>query len=205
MTPPLPVRLRAAAACLVLIGWASGCATIDDLSSETFRQPDLREQELRIGTVAALPLLANGGSRGYLGSGSRVFAETLAQQWTGRNVLLPDEAVDRIKTSGAEPVWRTVAAQYRSNLVPEEGPLNELASSAGARFLLLTELESVELAEGATHVKLTGRLWDADTGRVIWEATGRGRGYVFLFFPWAPSSFEKTMGVASRGLLRQLP
>jgi hypothetical protein len=98
-----------------------------------------------------------------------------------------------------------VAAQYRSTVVPEEGPLNQLASSAGARFLLLTELESVELAEGATHVKLIGRLWDADNGRIVWEATGRGRGYVFLFFPWAPSSFEKTMGVASRGLLRQFP
>lgn len=201
---PSPLA-RAAAASLAVIVWAAGCATIDDLSSETFRQPGLPEQELRQGTVAALPMVARGGSRGYLDSGRRVFAEALAQQWAGRDVLLPDEAFDRIRTSGAEPVWRTVAEQYRSNVVPEEAPLNQLASSAGARFLLLTELESVELAEGATHVKLVGRLWDADNGRIVWEATGRGRGYVFLFFPWTPSSFEKTMGVASRGLLRQFP
>jgi hypothetical protein len=204
MTPP-PAPTRAVVASLVLIVLASGCATIDDLSSETFRQPGLPEQELRSGTVAALPMVANGASRSYLDSGRRVFAEALAQQWADRDVLLPDEAFDRIRTSGAEPVWVTVAAQYRSNVVPEEAPLKQLASSAGARFLLLTELESVEMAEGATHVKLTGRLWDADNGRIVWEATGRGRGYVFLFFPWAPSSFEKTMGVASRGLLRQFP
>lgn len=203
MITPLPIPMRAAAVAALVV--LSGCATIDDLSSETFHRPGLAEDELRSATVAALPMVARGGSRSYLDSGRRVFSETLAQQWAGRAVMLPDEALDRIRAGGAESAWSAVQAQYRSNVVPEEGPLKQLAGSAGARFLLLTELESVELAEGATHVQVTGRLWDADNGRIVWEATGRGRGYVLLFFPWTPSSFEKTMGVASRGLLRQLP
>ena len=68
-----------------------------------------------------------------------------------------------------------------------------------------TELQRIEMTEGATQVRLTGRIWDIEKGEILWEGIGEGRGYVVLIFPWVPSSFEKTMATASNGLIHRLP
>ncbi len=190
--------------CAILAAGLWGCATIDDLSQEAFRAPAFGPEQLRGQTVGVLPVFARGSRRSYLDSANHVFRDSLKSEWHTASTIASEEVLRRIADGGAQAEYLATEQRYASGLVPEETPLRRIATAVGARYLLLTELTDVELAEGATQVRLAGRLWDADGGRIVWEGSGTGRGYVFLIFPWAPSSFEKTMAVASRGLLRNV-
>jgi hypothetical protein len=89
--------------------------------------------------------------------------------------------------------------------VLEESDFARLKKTTSIRFFLQVHLQQVEIVEGATQVRIEGRLWDIEQGDILWEGVGESRGNLFLFFPTAPASFEKTMEVASRGLIRKLP
>jgi hypothetical protein len=183
----------------------AGCATIDDLSIESYRAAGLSKADLKTQTIGLLPIFARGVNRTYLDPADRILVENFRKYRPDRVVLSPEEAVRLIRERGVETTYLSVAKNYRATRAPEETPLKELGEALGTRYLLLTELENIEVAEGATQVRLRARLWDTEQGDTLWEGIGEGRGYVFFIFPWTPSSVEKTLAVASRGLSLRLP
>ncbi len=186
-------------------GLAVGCATIDDLSSVTYRRVLLPPETFKESPMAVLPMVGRGGVRGHLHAADAIFLESLQREGQRRIWVEPGESLERIRKAGLESVYDEWSRGYTAAGPPRARPLRALGQAIGSRYLLLTELERIELAEGATQVRIAGRIWDADQGEPLWEGVGEGRGYVFLLFPRVPSSFEKTMAVAANGLVRRLP
>ena len=182
-----------------------GCATIDDLSLETYRRVNLRSHVLKQETIGVLPTLGPFSVRGYLPMADSALVRSLKKTQPNRSWLVPDVTLTRINESGSEKIYRDWAREYTTKNPPQQTPLEKIGRAIGTRYLLLTELESIALEDGATHVRLASRLWDWEEGEILWEGIGESRGYVFLIFPWIPSSFEKTLAVASDGLVKRLP
>jgi hypothetical protein len=186
-------------------GLSTGCATIDNLSTESYRKAGLPSKLSEGEALGLLPLFGRPSLRDYLPQADAIFLESFERQRSGRSWIDPKESLKRIREAGAEAFYQDLAKGYTIDRPPQQVPLRQIGKALGARYLLLTELNQIEMAEGATQVRLTGRIWDAEKGEILWEGVGEGRGYVRLIFPSVPSSFEQTMATASRGLIHRLP
>lgn len=188
----------------VFLGWFSfGCVTIDDLSTENYRKIGLPDRWIQNEPVGVLPMMGGTTVRGNLTMADEILHRSLRRQegpWVDAR-----ESMNRIREAGLEDVYEDWARRYKFNRPPQQGPLEAIGKAIGTRHLLLTELHPAELTEGATQVRVLGRIWDSEEGEILWEATGESRGYVVLIFPWIPSSFEKTLAVACDGLVDRLP
>jgi hypothetical protein len=191
--------------CCLFIGTLTGCATIDNLSTESYRRVGLPSQLSDGEALGLLPRFGRSPLREYLPTADAIFLESFQQQRGGRSWIDPQESVKRIREAGLSTLYQDLARGYTMDHPPRQEPLQLIGKAVGTRYLLLTELQRVEMAEGATQVRLTGRIWDTEKGEILWEGIGEGRGYVMLIFPWVPSSFEKTMATASHGLIHRLP
>ncbi len=162
----------------------AGCASINDLSRETYRKGFLKVDRISKEEIAVLPMTGDANTAPYLLTARGIFNDVMTEM---RPQMRPSEPLP-------------VAPQ---NEVLEESAFASLKKTT--RFLLQTELNQVEVVEGATQIQVHGRLWDVQLGEVIWEGVGESRGHLFLFFPEAPASFEKAMEVATRGFIRKMP
>lgn len=199
------VALASGILCCLVIGAVPGCATIDNLSTESYRKGGLPSKLSEGEALGLLPLFGRVPLREYLPKADVIFLESFQQQRNGRSWIEPQESLKRIREAGLETLYQDLAKGYSIDHPPRQEPLQQIGKAVGTRYLLLTELERIEMAEGATQVRLTGRIWDTEKGEILWEGIGEGRGYVMLIFPWVPSSFEKTMATASNGLIQRLP
>ncbi|HEY5595078.1 MAG TPA: hypothetical protein VIL61_07990 [Nitrospiria bacterium] len=191
--------------CCLVIAALPGCATIDNLSTESYRKAGLPSHLSEGEALGLLPLFGRVSLREYLPRADAIFLESFQQQRGGRTWIDPQESVRRIREAGLETLYLDLTREYSVDHPPRQEPLQLIGKAVGTRYLLLTELQRIEMAEGATQVRLTGRIWDIEKGEILWEGIGEGRGYVVLIFPWVPSSFEKTMATASDGLIDRLP
>ncbi|MBI3995278.1 MAG: hypothetical protein HY349_04810 [Nitrospirae bacterium] len=191
--------------CLVIGALPMGCATIDDLSTESYRKFGFPSEPFEGEGLGLLPLFSRSSLRDYLPRADAIFVEALRQQRSGRVWIDPQESLSRIRQSGLESLYQDLTREYSVDRPPRQEPLERIGKAVGARYLLLTELQRIEMTEGATQVRLAGRIFDTEQGEILWEGIGEGRGYVVLIFPWIPSSFEKTMAIASNGLIHRLP
>jgi len=182
-----------------------GCVGIDDLSREDYRRGVLYTSNLSTETIAVMPMIGRGANRDYTKTAEKIFYKALTEMRQQTGLISPEEGRTKIEASNLGPMFDRLRKETSFKKVAEERDVAELKKVLGTRFLLQTELQQVEVAEGATHVRLRGRLWDIEMGDIIWEGTGESRGYLFLFFPRAPASFEKAVEVASRGLIKRLP
>lgn len=185
--------------------FGAGCVGIDDLSRENYRKGVLFTSNLANETIAILPMTAKGDNRHYLQPAESIFYEALTEMREEANLISPKEGLAKIKEGELDDFFRVFEKETSFKKVAEERDLSKFRKILGTRFLLQTELQQVEIMEGATQVRIQGRLWDIEMGDVIWEGTGESRGYLFLFFPRVPATFEKAVEVASRGLIRKLP
>jgi len=160
-----------------------GCASISDFSRETYRKGFLTPDSFRDGAMGVLPLSGGEKTDRYLDKAREIVRKAIAE-------IEPRMRPLDLPLSKTKEVWS------EQEFVPLKNT---------ARFLLQTELQQVDLAEGATHVLIKGRLWDLEQGDILWEGVGESRGNLFLFFPMAPASFEKVLETASRGLILKLP
>lgn len=182
-----------------------GCVGIDDLSREDYRRGVLYTSNLSAETIAVMPMIGRGGNRDYTKMAEKIFYKALTEMRPQTVLISPEEGRNKIEANNLGPVFDRLRKETSFKKVAEERDVAELKKAFGTRFLLQTELQQVEVAEGATQVRLQGRLWDIEMGDIIWEGTGESRGYLFLFFPRIPASFEKAAEVASRGLIKRLP
>lgn len=198
-------RYRAASVFLLTFLMISGCVGIDDLSRENYRKGVLYTSNLSKESIAILPMVAKGDNRHYLSSAESIFYKSLTEMREQTNLISPQEGLVKIKEGDLDDFFRVFEKETSFKKVAEERDLSRFRKILGTRFLLQTELQQVEIMEGATQVRIQGRLWDIEMGDVIWEGTGESRGYLFLFFPRVPATFEKAIEVASRGLIKKLP
>jgi hypothetical protein len=182
-----------------------GCVGIDDLSREDYRRGVLYTSNLSTETIAVMPMVGRGANRDYTKTAEKIFYKALTEMRQQNVMISPEEGRTKIEANHLEPLFDRLRKETSFKKVAEERDVAALKKAFGTRFLLQTELQQVEVAEGATHVRLQGRLWDIEMGDIIWEGTGESRGYLFLFFPRIPASFEKAVEVASRGLIKRLP
>lgn len=186
-----PCLLRLLLAVVVPLGM--GCASISDLSHETYKKGFLKIEPLGKEETALLQMTTDNAASEYLPKAQEIF-----------NIVM-QETQPRVRPlsffSGADASF----ALPHTKKVLEESAFATLKKTTPIRFLLQTNLQQVEIIEGATQVKIEGRLWDIEQGDILWEGIGESRGHLFLFFPAAPASFEKAMEVASRGLIQKLP
>ncbi|MBI3597669.1 MAG: hypothetical protein HY203_11010 [Nitrospirae bacterium] len=189
-----------------LVGWLTlGCATIDDLSMESYRKVGLPPKLFEQQALGLLPLFGRSQVRDYLPTADAIFLESFQQRRVGQSWIDPHESLKRIREAGLDAVYQNLVKGYSVQQPPQQDPLQQIGKAVGTRYLLLTELQRLEMTEGATQVQLNGRVWDTEKGEILWEGIGESRGYVVLIFPWVPSSFEKTMAIASDGLIQRLP
>jgi len=160
-----------------------GCSSVSDFSRETYRKGFLSPDSFREGAIGVLPLSGADKTERYVDTAREIFHKTIHELQPRMNPL-------PLPLSPEKEVWN-------------ERELDRF--KAMSRFLLQTQLRQVDLAEGATHIQIMGRLWDVEQGDILWEGIGESRGNLFLFFPTVPASFETAMEVASRGLIRKLP
>lgn len=189
----------------LILSLSIGCVGIDDLSHEEYRKGVLYTRSLATETFSVLPMAATGERRDYLQSAESIFFKALKEMRPLTSLISPEENIAKMKSENLYTLFNTLQKETSFKHAPEEKNLSQFKSSLGSRFVLQTELQRVELAEGATQILIEGRLWDTEMGDIIWQGAGESRGYLFLFFPRAPASFEKAMEVASRGLIRKLP
>jgi hypothetical protein len=182
-----------------------GCVGIDDLSREDYRRGVLYTSNLSTETIAVMPMIGRGANRDYTKTAEKIFFRALTEMRQQTQLISPEEGRNKIEANQLGPLLERLKKETSFKKVAEEKDVAELKKVFGTRFLLQTELQQVEVIEGATHVRLQGRLWDIEMGDIIWEGTGESRGYLFLFFPRIPASFEKAAEVASRGLIKRLP
>ncbi|HEY5599966.1 MAG TPA: hypothetical protein VIK48_04680 [Candidatus Manganitrophaceae bacterium] len=183
----------------------SGCVGIDDLSHENYRKGILYIRDFSNETLAVLPMVARGESRRYVQPAEAIFFKALTEMRQSMRLISPEENLAKIRMEGLDSDFERFQQETSFKKVSKEKDLADLRKTLETRFVLQTELQQVETIEGATHIRLQGRLWDIELGDIIWEGTGEARGYLFLFFPRVPASFEKAVEVASRGLIRKLP
>lgn len=182
-----------------------GCVGIDDLSREDYRRGVLYTSNLSTETIAVMPMIGRGANRDYMKTAEKIFYRALTEMRQQTQLISPEEGRNKIEANQLGPLLERLKKETSFKKVAAEKDVAELKKVFGTRFLLQTELQQVEVIEGATHVRLQGRLWDIEMGDIIWEGTGESRGYLFLFFPRVPASFEKAAEVASRGLIKRLP
>ncbi len=162
-----------------------GCGGISDFSRETYRKEFLTSDPITKEAVAALPMTGQIKTLRYLEAARGIFENAMTEM-----------------QPAIHPLSFSISPTKE---VLEESDFDALKKTTSVRFLLQTELRQVEVVEGATQIRIEGRLWDIEQGSILWEGVGESRGHLFLFFPTAPASFEKAMDVASRGLIQKLP
>ena len=177
----------------MLLLFEAGCASISDLSRETYKKGFLKIDPLGKEETAVLPMTGENSVREYLPKARGIF--DIIMQET-QPAVRPLSVVFDGDASFVLPSPKKVL---------EESDFARLKKTTSIRFFLQVHLQQVEIVEGATQVRIEGRLWDIEQGDILWEGVGESRGNLFLFFPTAPASFEKAMEVASRGLIRKLP
>ncbi len=170
---------------LLLLLSAEGCGGIGDYSREVYSKGYLASDPITKEAVAALPMTGENETLQYLEAAREIFTNRMT------------EMQPRIR-----PLSHSISPTKE---VLEESDFASIKKTTSIRFLLQTELRQVQVLEGATQVRIEGRLWDIEQGDILWEGVGESRGNLFLLFPTTPASFEKAMDVASRGLIRKLP
>ena len=177
----------------------AACTGVNDLSREDYRQGLLLIEPVVATKVVVLPMRAPRANRHYLKVAEAIFMQALTEM-RGQNgslqIVPPDASRDLPEVLFGD------ATADRAIL---ESDIEGLVARFGTPFFLQTELAQVEVVDGATQVRIHGRLWEAESGDILWEASGESRGYVFLFFPTVPASFERIAEAASRGLIRKMP
>lgn len=183
---------------------ASCHKTINNLSSIAWETARFSPSLILKGKMAVLPV----------GQSEGIPAETM---WLGTELtkdLVQDFGKDQIVGPDVVGVYSKdkAVSDTLKNLKDKSAPdtvrgimgLSVLGQKLHVRYLLQTDLRLSEVSGGAEHVRLFGRIWDTVDDEIIWTGYGEARGYVYMFFPAVPASFEKDAAVAVKGLVQEI-
>ncbi len=189
---------------LVLLTMASCHKTINNLSAIEWKTEKFTPSLIERGGMAVLPV---GQSEGipaethWLGAELR---KDLASTFGKDKIVGPDVVRGYLKDKSVEDILKNLKNKSSPDTVRGIAGLSSLGQKLHVRYLLQTDLRLSEVAGGAEHVRIFGRIWDTTDDEIIWTGYGEARGYVYMFFPAVPASFEKDAAVAVEGLVREI-
>jgi hypothetical protein len=200
---PKKVRLFILLSLAFILG---SCASIDHIYSLNYKRFAFSHDQLAREGVVILPLTFNYEDTAYIKTAQDIFLQSFkGLQKDLNNLIEPSQLPGLAKQGGFEEEYRQLLDTDPKKDTPKALLIRKVGRAVEKRFLLWPDLVSTRLADGATQLKLTARIWDVDTGEIVWDASEEARGYVILIFPQTPAPFEKVMEAASIQLIRKMP
>ena len=189
---------------LAVFSLASCHKTINNLSTIEWKTEKFTPALIQQGRLAVLPV---GQSEGipaetrWLGT---ELAKDLSSSFGKEKIVGPDVVSGYLKDKSVSDILKNLKKKSAPDTVRGIMGLSPLGQKLHVRYLLQTDLRLSEVSGGAEHVRLFGRIWDTEDDEIIWTGYGEARGYVYMFFPAVPASFEKDAAVAVKGLVREI-
>lgn len=185
----------------------SSVKTINDLSTTAFVDHLVSADELEKGGLAILPtrLNMNAGKKPEVRIVENLLNKEVRSQFPGIHIV-DYQMINHYSPKSLRKKWiDTLVSHSSPHSIRGSETVQALSLKMGVRYLLQSDIRIADIEGGAEHVRIFGRLWDAKTREIIWSGYGEARGYVYLFFPAVPASFEKAAYRAVKGLVLRLP
>lgn len=174
-------RNRQGWVCLAAAALAAACTA--PISTQV-RVTDPAPEELRVASLAILPLTVDPGLEPYGRRAGEAMHEALVAGYPGLSIVPPSQALQRLTNARATTTYANVVAQYE-----ETGQLNpelvrELGDAVGARYLLNLRLAYAEEAGygpgdfvgevqyRGQGLRVIAQLWDGERGVLEWRTVG---------------------------------
>ena len=152
--------------------------------STQVRVTDPAPEELRVASLAILPLTVDPGLEAYGRDAGEMMHDALVAAHPGLAIVPPSQSLQRLSNARATTSYANLIAEYE-----ETGQLNpelvrELGDAVGARYLLnlrLTYAEEAGYGPGdfVGHMEYRGQglrvitqLWDGERGVLEWRTVG---------------------------------
>ena len=173
---------------LTIIVLLSGCsATAFQSADVSYVDETFTYESIQSGGIAILPVVAGQGVEGYRRPFGDAINEYIGEHGYGIDFLAWQETMERINDAGIASAYTSAIATYRETSILDRSLIQEIGRATSLRYLLFAQLdaptdESVRgrgaLASGYYDYQTIGasafaQVWDAATGDVVWEASGR--------------------------------
>lgn len=155
--------------------------------------------------IALLPVRQNEATLAEKAFIDASLMDAVKRRFPNVKTVTPAQIEVLVNGSKEKPWVDHLVATASPNVVSRVEGIDRLSKRLGIRYLLQTDIRYAEVAGGAQHVRIFGRLWDGWEKEIVWSGYGEARGYVYLFFPAVPAPFEKDAKVAVNGLVSKLP
>jgi len=187
----IPVKRHPALALLVVLAvLCVGCGApfhlVDASTMSTPRPPSLDVAEMAAGPVATLGLVAPAALQGFSPSLSLALTTALSETSPPIRGIPAYETLNRLNEKGlAADYGEMLSAFARSDILDRER-LQRIGSGLGTRYVLQPGLAEFSqslvdrfefvglklLRSRVTTLRLWLRLWDTQSGRMLWESAG---------------------------------
>ena len=179
--------------------------TINDLSTTSYVDHVLSWKDLKNGGLGIFPTRVNVGKKAEVRIIENLLDKEIRHRFPGIR-LVDYESMHRFSSKSLRKKWIDLMVSHSSpHSISGTENLEALSLKLDTRYFLQTDIRISGVEGGAEHVRIFGRLWDGKTREIIWSGFGEARGYVYLFFPAVPASFEKTAYRAVEGLVKRIP
>jgi hypothetical protein len=182
------MRRRRAAALAVSVTLLAGCIsplyTWDTHSASTPRSLDVAE--LGREPVATLGLVAPPSLQGFAPALSHALVAALAETSPPIRGALPSDAVSALNEQGLASEYAELLAGFNRSGILDRDRLGRIGSALGCRYVLLPGLAAFDhvivdrfeiwgfkmIRNRVAVLRLWLQLWDARTGRIVWQSAG---------------------------------
>ena len=164
----------------------AGCAGTGQLTSNTesvdFSLSPVSFQQQGIGFLTPLSATGQEADRVAL---ALVFAETIADERPGLNVVPLAEVLSAVNQANLSSEYKKMVDDYQATGIMEKDTLRLVGETSGARYLGLLGL--AEFSQGTNKrlgiggmrlfdtkqasIRLSWQIWDSQTGAIAWEGS----------------------------------
>lgn len=179
--------------------------SINDLSTTFYVDHELTLKEFKKGGLAVFPTRVNVGKNEEARIIENLLNKEIRHRFEGIH-LVDYEELQKLPSKSKRKKWVDMLVSHSSpHTIRGTENLQVLSIKFGTRYFLQTDIRISGVEGGAEHVRIFGRLWDGKKKEILWSGYGEARGYVYMFFPAIPASFEKTAYQAVKGLVKRIP
>lgn len=192
--------------CTKTINTLSDPKTINNLSVLTYSSGSFSPELLARDGLAILPVRQNVATPEEKKYIDTLLTEAVGKRFPKMKTISSDGIAKMLKGSKDDKIWLDRLVEGSSpRVVGRVEGIERISKRLGVRYLLQTDIRIAEVAGGAQHIRIFGRIWDGLDKEIVWSGYGEARGYVYLFFPAVPAPFEKDAKVAVKGLVANIP
>jgi hypothetical protein len=150
------------------------------------RAPGFQNSALYTERTAVLNAVVGFGLEGYSHQVSRSLSEALRQSRQPLNIMPAQEALSRINAAGFAEEYATMVTEYLRSGILNHKVLTAIGKSLETRYVFQPEMASFTQTMSSrfslfglrlfqtriSMLRLSVQLWDAQTGAIVWEASG---------------------------------